>query len=513
MSRKQLEQHLALVNEKLKRESESSLHTFLKKIAWSVLEPNTPFQDNWHIHDICYYLEAVKSGEVKRLIINMPFRMLKSTIISQAYPAWEWTTSPHLRYLTASYSKELATRDAVVSRKVIESNLYRELWGDVFQMADDQNLKTRYMNNRSGARTVTSTDAAGTGYGGNRIIIDDPISAQQANHPNELQVAKEWYKGTATTRLDNAARDAIIITHQRLKAEDLTGHIMESEDPDMWHHLVLPMRYSKKTITWGKKLRVDPRTIEGELLFPARLDESTVKGMERSLGKDNAQAQLQQDPSSTQSRCFDKKYWNYYFVHPKYLWTSMDEIVWSWDCAFKDKADSDHVSGMAIGRKGIDYYLLHRINRQMTFSQTAMAVRNSQPMFDKLTIATLVEDKANGTAVVDVLKKSVAGLIAIDPQGGKVARANACSPQHQAGNFYLPSPTLGEDFAWVVEFVDDGHKFPNIKLDDDIDSFTQAINWFRSRVGFEAKSQPPHAGGGTMTMGGNAIMGGMGTIF
>ena len=165
MSKAERVKLLMLLQEKTRRDAMVNLHTFLQHYAWPVLQPGTKFVDNWHIHAICEHLEAVSTGQIKRLVINLPFRMLKSTIISQAFPAWEWIKRPHLQYLTASYAKDVATRDAVDSRKIIESQLYQDAWGAKFKMTSDQNVKTRYENDAKGSRVVTATDAAGTGFG------------------------------------------------------------------------------------------------------------------------------------------------------------------------------------------------------------------------------------------------------------------------------------------------------------------------------------------------------------
>lgn len=167
------------------------LHDFLVYFAWPALQPGKPFVDNWHIGAICEHLEAVNAGQIKRLIINVPFRMLKSTITSVAFPAWEWIDRPQLSYLTSSYAKVLSTRDAVDSRRVIESELYQRCFGDRFRLTSDQNEKQRYENDKRGQRTVTSTDATGTGFGGERLIVDDPVSAKESNSPTAIEASIE----------------------------------------------------------------------------------------------------------------------------------------------------------------------------------------------------------------------------------------------------------------------------------------------------------------------------------
>jgi predicted phage terminase large subunit-like protein len=474
-----------------------SLHRFFVDFAWPVLQPGTQYVDNWHVQAICEHLEAVTRGEIKRLVINLPFRMLKSTLISQTWPAWEWIERPSLQYLTASYAKDVATRDAVDSRRIIESAAYQGAWGKKFRMTSDQNVKTRYENSAKGSRVITATDAAGTGFGGNRIIVDDPVSAMEADSEVARNASIEWWKGTASTRLNNPEQDAIVVVHQRLNQEDLTGYILANEVSLGWEHLVLPMRYDpelRKTTSLGFQ---DPRKVKGELMSPARLSEKTVAEMESRLGKYHTAAQLQQNPQGRAGTIFKVADWKYYHVRPEQQAMEMEEIIWSWDMAFKDGMGSDFVAGHCIGRKGANKYLLGRVCERLSFSASKTRVENehARAPFTYKTIAVLIEDKANGPAVLDALENDVPGLTAISPQGGKVARANAVQPQHEAGNFYLPSPTM-PGFEWVNDFTDLFAKFPGVTHDDDVDAWTQGVNWFTTRENFQRPSAEPATGGG-----------------
>lgn len=472
---------------------ERSLHKFLVNVAWPVLAPATPFVDNWHVHAMCEHLEAVTRGEIMRLVINLPFRMLKSTIVSHAWPAWEWITKPHLQYLTASYAKDVATRDAVDARRIIDSPLYQATWGERFRMTSDQNVKTRYENSKRGSRVVTSTDAAGTGFGGNRIIVDDPVSALEADSETARNTSIEWWKGTASSRLNNPESDAIVVVHQRLHQQDLTGYILANEKG--WEHLVLPMEYDpalRKTTSLGFQ---DPRKKKGELLS-TRLSLKTLDEMKNRLGSYHVAAQLQQAPTGREGSIFKRRDWRFYHVPPAQQAEGMDEIIWSWDCTFKDSVGTDYVSGLCIGRKGANKYLLGRRNERMTFSSTKDAVLNEyyQEPYTRKTVAVLVEDKANGPAIIDSLRDDVPGLTPVTPQGGKVARANAVQPQHEAGNFYLPSPSL-EGCEWVNPFIDLMANFPGVPHDDDVDAFTQGVHWYTTRENYEDPGVAPATGG------------------
>jgi predicted phage terminase large subunit-like protein len=450
-----------------------SFHYFFEHFAWPVIQPATKFVDNWHLHAICEHLEAVTDGRIKRLIINVPFRSLKSSIVSQAWPAWEWINKPHVQQLTCSYATDVAVRDAVNTRRIISSEKYQQVFGDKFKLTSDQNVKSRFDNSKSGTRICAATNSAATGFGGSRIILDDPISAKEADSIVAVQAGIEFYKGTVATRLNDAQNDAIVVVHQRLNARDLSGYLLE-EEAGIWQHLCIPMHYSAehtKTTSIGFK---DPRQ-EGELLCPARLNAETVAGMAKALGVYHTHAQLEQRPDSRGGNIFRRNLWKYYKVLP-----TLDEIVITADCTFKDKDTSDYVAIQAWGRKGADKFLIKRLKDHLGFGATVVALRSFKMLFPNA-IAVLIEDKANGSAVIETLTKEIAGIVAIDPEGGKIARAYAIQPEHEAGNIYLPDPSICPE---IEEFLSECTSFPTPTVhDDEVDAMTQVINWWRNRGG------------------------------
>jgi predicted phage terminase large subunit-like protein len=449
-----------------------SFHEFFILFAWPALQPNVEYRDNWHVHAICEHLEAITRGEIKKLVINMPFRQLKSTLVSQAWPAWEWIHMPQLQYLTASYAKDLSTRDAVASRKIIESSRYQAAYGHLFAMSSDQNVKTRYENNKGGSRVATSTDSAGTGFGGNRRIIDDPINPRQADSPVEVAAGVEWWKGVVSTRANDPERDAIVLVHQRLNERDTTGYVLAEERG--WEHLVLPMRYEAKytkTTILGFK---DPRTVEGELLFPDRLGEVAVSDMEHALGTYHTNAQLQQRPDPRGGYIFDRSKWKFYKALPEF-----DEVVISVDCTFKNLQTSDFVAIHVWGNKGANKYLIHRIKERLSFTATVEALRSVMFRWGDY-VACLVEAKANGDAVIDSLSASFGALIGINPEGGKASRAYAMTPELEAGNIFLPDPSLDPG---IETFLSSAARFTGAEGgdDDEIDAMTQFFTWRKQR--------------------------------
>lgn len=451
--------------------AKQSLRDFLRIYAWPVLWPGTRFVDGWHVGAICEHLEAVSRGQIKRLIINMPFRMLKSTIVSQAYPAWDWLTTPSRQFLTASYAGDIAMRDAVDARRIIESPRYREAFGDIFRLTSDQNVKGRYENNRRGVRKTTSTDAAGTGFGGDIRIVDDPVSAKKADSELALNHSIEWWRGTMATRANDPAAGPAIIVHQRLNARDLTGWLL-AEEGDLWEHLVLPMRYDPKLRKTTSLGFVDPRKTEGEVLHPARLPDDAVAALERSIGTYHRDAQLQQNPAPRGGIIFLRSNWKFWRTLPE-----IDETILSVDCSFKDVESSDFVTIQAWGIKGANKYLLKRVKERMNFAATCVAVRAMKALYPRA-VAILIEDKANGAAVIETLSDKVPGVIPITPEGGKVPRAYAMQPEQEAGNIWLPDPEVDPD---IETFLTEVSAFPASPNDDETDAMTQAINWLRAR--------------------------------
>lgn len=454
--------------------SRRKLHRFLKDFAWPALQPGTRFIDNWHIGAICEHLEAVKLGQIRRLIVNMPFRLLKSTIISQAFPAWEWIDSPHMQYLTASYAKDIAMRDAVNSRRVIESDAYQAAWSDKFRMTSDQNVKQRYENDKGGSRTISSTDGAATGFGGNRVLVDDPISAKDADSAVARESAVEFWRGSVSTRLNNPAEDAIVVVHQRLNEGDLTGYILAEEKG--WEHLILPMRYEpeyRKTTSIGFQ---DPRTVEGELLFPARLDEAAVSAIERTIGSHHVAAQLQQRPNKRGGKIIKGEWFKRYSVLPKMIYRKIYA-----DTAQKTKERNDYTvfecwglgedgriylldllrdkwEAPELKRKAIDFWAKHLPEGVLSGALRKMCI----------------EDKASGTGLIqDIQKDGKIPVEAIQRATDKLVRVMDGVGFIEAGLVCIP-----EDAPWVADFIAECEAFTDNDShahDDQIDPLMDAI--------------------------------------
>ena len=224
--------------------AEKHLSHFLR-IGWPYIDP-ADYITNWHIDAISEHLEAIANGELRRLILNIPPRHMKSLSTAVAFPAWTWAqkrrsklTGPQVGFLSMSYAQSLSVRDNVKCRRLVESNWYQRGWGDRFKLTGDQNTKIRFENDRGGYRLASSVDGSGTGEGGDIIVIDDPVSAGDALSPTVREAANEWFDNTMSTRLNDPKTGAYVVVMQRLHQSDLVGHILERH-PDEWTVLCLP---------------------------------------------------------------------------------------------------------------------------------------------------------------------------------------------------------------------------------------------------------------------------------
>ena len=361
-----------LLDEANRMNYEEDFYSFFKG-GWRYFDPS-PFMDGMALEAVAYHLEAVIHGDIKRLIVNIPPRMSKSSLTSVSLPAWTWarrwessTSGPGVQFLHASYSQSLSLRDSVKCRRLIESPWYRKYWGDRFKLTSDQNTKTRFDNDRSGSRLCTSVGSTLTGEGGNIIIVDDPNAAQEAFSEATINTTIEWWDTALSTRLNNARDGAFIIIQQRLAEDDLTGHVL-SKDVGDWTHLMLPMRYEMERHThtvvgWddprgcdddgvplvtvlpdGLRVPASPeaaavlREREGELLWPERFGEKEVALLERTLGPFAAAGQLQQRPEVKGGGIIKRDWWK--------LWDSdvfpeCDYIIGSLDTSYTEKQEND----------------------------------------------------------------------------------------------------------------------------------------------------------------------------
>lgn len=266
--------------------------------AWKHVDP-ARFVDSWHLHAIADVLEAVAAGEIRDLVINIPPRHTKSISVSIMFPSWLWTFRPELKLLFASYAAKLSLRDSLSTRRLIRTLWYQGQWSDSFQVLGDKDTVVKFENDRGGYRMATSVGGIATGEGGDFIIIDDAVSADDAESETVREAANTWYSETMTTRRNDLRTGVRIIVMQRLHERDLTGHVLQDGD---WEMLCLPEEYDPgrvQLISTPKVAEIapDPRTQEGELLCPERIGPEELEKLKKDLTPYAYAGQFQQLPA------------------------------------------------------------------------------------------------------------------------------------------------------------------------------------------------------------------------
>lgn len=268
--------------------------------AWHVVEPQTVYKPNWHIGAVAEHCEAVSSGEIRNLLVNVPPRSMKSLIISVFWPVWSWINSPGCQWLTSSYAHDLAIRDAVKSRRIIQSNWFKQRWPKI-QLSSDQNVKSSYYNSEGGYRLAISVNGKVTGEGGNIITCDDPHNIIEAESEVIRQKAILWWDESMSTRLNDPNTDSKVIIMQRSHQYDLAGHVIEKGN---YTHLMLPMEFEKSRKCHTFIGFEDPRTEECELLAPNRVGTTANHDLKHALGSYAYAGQMQQRPSAREGNLF-----------------------------------------------------------------------------------------------------------------------------------------------------------------------------------------------------------------
>lgn len=347
-------------NERQRRDTEAnaerirqrcqSLYSFIQEF-WTVLEPTQPFVGGWAMEAVCQHLEAVTAGRIQYLLITIPPGMAKSLIVSVFWPAWEWGPKrrPELRYLTSSFSRPNVIRDNRKMQRLVESEKYQQLWGDIVRPGGKWG-EEKFENERTGFREGRAFVSM-TGGRGDRVLIDDPHSVDSAESDAERKSVVRTFREAIPDRVNDIAKSAIVVIMQRLHAKDVAGTIISEGFP--YVHLNLPMEFEARKVdpTSGKVsggacevwltnpetgeselFFRDPRTKEGELLFPERFSAEACAALKRIKGTYAWNGQYQQRPTAREGGMF-KRAWFEGKIVPQHLVPSTRIRVRAWDRA------------------------------------------------------------------------------------------------------------------------------------------------------------------------------------
>lgn len=484
--------------EKLRRQAESSLYEFVKQ-AWAVVEPGVPFIPSWHIEVICEHLEAISSGDLTRLLVNVPPRHSKSTIVAVMWPVWEWLAHPSAKFLCASYSGTLSTRDNLKARRLVQSTWYQERWGHLFALAGDQNAKQRFENNKTGYRIATSVGGTATGEGGSRLILDDPHGAQDAQSEAMRESTLEWFDGVWSTRLNNPKKDAMVVIMQRLHEKDISGHILQ--DLTGWEHICIPAEWDgvRRKTSLGY---YDPRTEVGQLICPARFGPTELTNLKQLLGEYGASGQLQQDPvpaggGMLKVDCF--KLWPHTEPLPVF-----EYILQSYDCAFTEKTTGDPTAcsvWAVFTLKGErNAMLIDAWDAHLSYPELrARAIKDWATTYGSVSKETpyakprrpdriLVEAKASGQSLIQDLRLARVPVLSYNPgNADKISRAHQAAPTLELGKLWIPESgkNPGHVVTWAQPFYKQLAKFPVGQHDDYVDTWSQAVIYLKNEYWFD----------------------------
>jgi predicted phage terminase large subunit-like protein len=487
-----------IAKEQLRRKAESNLYEFVKQ-SWHVVEPSIPFIGSWHIEIICEHLEAITMGDIKRLLINIPPRHSKSTIVSVMWPAWEWIVHPEQKFLCASYSGNLSTRDNLKTRRLLQSNWYQDRWKHMFELSGDQNAKQRFENDKTGYRLATSVGGTATGEGGSRLILDDPHGAQAAQSEVMRNSDLEWFDMVWSTRLNNPKTDAMVTVMQRLHERDISGHIID--DIKGWEHVCIPAEWdgkSRKTVLGP----YDPRKVKGELICPERFGKKEITNLKQLLGAYGTAGQLQQDPVPSQGGILKTEFFNF--------WPStsglppFEYILQSYDCAFTEKTTGDPTActvwAMFTHKGERNAMLIDAWDEHLSYPDLrAKAIKDWTTEYGGMTKDSpysrarrpdriLVEAKASGQSLLQDLRLAKVPAVGYNPGlADKVSRAHQAAPTLELGLLWIPESgkNPGQHVSWAAAFLKQLGKFPVAEHDDYVDTFTQAIIYLKNDGWFE----------------------------
>ena len=441
------------------------------------------YEPNWHHRLLCQLLDLFAQRVIKRLMVFMPPRHGKSELVSRCLPAYLLGRDPDCSIIATSYSSGLASRMNRDVQRIIDTEDYRAVFPEttlnsknvvtVAQGTWLRNASTFEVVGHRGSYRSSGVGGGITGMGADFGIIDDPIKNQDDAYSTVYRdKVWDWYISTLYTRLEG--EDAgILLTLTRWHADDLAGRLLKqmAEDPvsDQWHILSLP------AVCEPNKDPRDPREV-GEALWPSKFPLPILE-KNKANGAYFWNALFQQRPAPPEGSIVLRDWVKRY----RHLPPDCDQWLQSWDLTFKETRKGSFVCGQIWCRKGSRFYLVDQHRERMDFPKT---VRTMRKMIDKYPQcrAILIEDKANGPAVIDSLKAEVSGIIAVQVQGSKEARLHSVSPLIEAGDVYLP------DERWADDIVEELIAFPNSAFNDQVDCLSQALSRYRRQPNY-AKMQ------------------------
>jgi predicted phage terminase large subunit-like protein len=454
-----------------------NLPAFTEKV-FTTLEPGTEYQHNWHVDHICWQLARVGRGELRRLIINVPPRSMKSITVSVAFTAWVLGLDPTKRIMCVSYAEDFARKLSIDTRTVLDSPWYGRAFPRL-ELASRRPRNVELVTTERGYRFAAGVGGGVLGRGADLIVIDDPIKAVDALSAAERRRVNEFYDNTLYTRLDDKRHGAIVIIMQRLHEDDLVGHVLEKDE---WELVSIP---AIQTETRSYQLSDDPADVyvreAGEVLHAEREARDILEQIKRSQGSLTFSAQYQQAPVPPEGNIIKREWLRSYTRRPE----NFDLVVASWDTASTISDEADFSVGTVWGAKGLDFYLLDLARGRFEVPELRREVLRIAERWR--VDQTIIEATDIGRAILQDLRRAgELSAVLRQPRYDKEARFLAQSARFEAGQVHVP-----QDAPWLAEWLNELLAFPNGRHDDQVDSTSQALDYMTGRTRFENPRMQP----------------------
>ena len=418
-----------------------------------------------HLQVVCDKLEAVERGDIKRLMIFMPPRHGKSMTSTETFPSWFIGKDPNRRVIIVSYADTLAKEFGMRNKEKID-RYGEEIFG-IQVSREKASVSSFGIEGKRGGIEAKGEAGGITGKGADLLMVDD-IVKNRSSADSELQREKTWKEWTSTlrTRLHGDGRIIIIIT--RWHEDDLAGRLLDRQAKiekrtgkpvrNPWHVISMPAEAEEDAL--GRKIG-DP--LCPQLGFGA----DWLEEIKEDIDAREWSSLYQQRPTPLEGSLIKTEKFNYYNTAsiPKF-----EQLIQSWDCSFKDTKTSDYVVGQVWGVYKNRAYLVDQVRRRMDFATTVTEIERMTIKYPEA-VQKLIEDKANGTAIIEMLQRKLPGITAVTPLGGKIARMQAASVLITAGDVFIP-----RDASFKDEFLEECRAFPFGKFDDQVDGMSQALN-------------------------------------
>jgi len=412
-------------------------------------------------------VKDVENGQSRYIRISMPPRLGKSFLCSVHFPLWILDRHPDWPIMSLSHSPDLAAGWGREVRRMIEEHEARLN----LKIAPDAGAVTDWETTKGGGMLSKSIRQSITGRGAKVMILDDVVKDFADAHSKfNREFVWDWWTSNSRTRLHPPS--LVIVIGTRWHEDDIIGRLGSPEfdgDPDQWEVISFPAIAEEDDVL-GRKIGeplLSPIVQENE-------DEAVVRWLDikQGVGSYAWAALFQQRPAPAEGAIFMNDWWKFWREDDFDVDDFFSRRITSWDCAFKGTDDSDFVVGQEWGVVGANRYLLRQIRGRWSFTETIKQMKafiHNSGVYEHI-----VEDKANGTAVIDVLREEIPGMIPINPTNSKEARARAVTPEIESGNVYLPA-----EAHWLPDFLSETKAFNNGTHDDQVDAMTQALTRLR----------------------------------